>query len=324
MMYKMKSKIKQLLKESINKNSLGVEVTRPNQELIILRGIPGSGKSSKASSFGSNAKLHSTDDVIEKSGDYRDFFAKMIASNDFSALSKAHSENLANAKASMLNNEPIVIIDNTNIKQNEPKAYVVTALELGYSDDNIKFIDIGTAGLDAETLAKRNKHGVPLEKIKSMIDSHTSQGPMTLKSVLASKDIFSKPKISYSAVVLDDKSRTKLINSLKHKIPKDWEIIAHHMTIKMGELPKEMKDTIGNEVNLTVTKIGFLTNMVLAVQVTGFDTLTGKVPHITIAVNRAEGGKPVMSGDIDKWLNPSQINLTPINLTGVITEIPNK
>lgn len=63
----MKSKIKQLLKESINKNSLGVEVTRPNQELIILRGIPGSGKSSKASSFGSNAKIHITEQEAQPS-----------------------------------------------------------------------------------------------------------------------------------------------------------------------------------------------------------------------------------------------------------------
>jgi hypothetical protein len=39
----MKDLIKKLLRENTNLNSLGVKITRPNQELIIMRGIPGSG-----------------------------------------------------------------------------------------------------------------------------------------------------------------------------------------------------------------------------------------------------------------------------------------
>jgi len=37
----MKEKIKEILRESVDKNILGVTVTRPNQELIVMRGIPG-------------------------------------------------------------------------------------------------------------------------------------------------------------------------------------------------------------------------------------------------------------------------------------------
>jgi len=32
--------IKNILREGIDKNSLGVVVTRPNQELVVMRGIP--------------------------------------------------------------------------------------------------------------------------------------------------------------------------------------------------------------------------------------------------------------------------------------------
>jgi hypothetical protein len=56
----------------------------------------------------------------------------MIASEDFRGLNRAHSTNLKNAIESMIND--VSPIDNTNIKANESKAYVVKALELGYKD----------------------------------------------------------------------------------------------------------------------------------------------------------------------------------------------
>jgi hypothetical protein len=37
----MKDKIKEILREGSEKNILGVSVTRPHQELIVMRGIPG-------------------------------------------------------------------------------------------------------------------------------------------------------------------------------------------------------------------------------------------------------------------------------------------
>jgi len=42
--------------------------------------------------------------------------------------------------------------------------------------------------------------------------------------------------VSYSAVVLDDRSRTRLIERFKSLIPEGYEIVAHHMTINMGEI----------------------------------------------------------------------------------------
>lgn len=307
----MKDKIREILRENTEKNILGVTVSKPNQELIIMRGIPGSGKSTKAKSLVGKGKIHSTDDVIEAGGDYNEFFAKMIASKDFAPLSRVHSTNLKNAIASMKSGVSPVIIDNTNIKQNESKAYIVAALEMGYADNNIKFVDIGTAGLEAAELAKRNTHGVPLDKIEMMIASHTAQGPLTLKSVLDSKDMYKQSDVLYSAVVLDNASKNKLIDRFALEIPENWKIISHHMTITMGELKD--KTDLGKEVVLKVTKVG-LSDMAMAVQVEGYTTKNA-IPHVTLAVN-PDGGKPVMSNDIKKWQD-----VKTFNIIGVVTEI---
>jgi len=61
----MKDTIKNILREGTLKNSLGVTVTRPNQTLIVMRGIPGSGKSTKAKELVGEGTIHSTDDLIE-------------------------------------------------------------------------------------------------------------------------------------------------------------------------------------------------------------------------------------------------------------------
>jgi predicted kinase len=307
----MKERIKEILRESVDKNILGVTVTRPAQELIIMRGIPGAGKSTKAKSLVGQGKIHSTDDVIEAGGDYREFFAKMIASGDFSPLSKVHSQNLKNAIESMKAGITPVIVDNTNIKQNEPKAYVKAALELGFADNNIKFVDVGTAGLEAAQLAARNTHGVPLEKIEAMIASHTAQGPLTLKSVLDSKDMYKSSNVLYSAVVLGKASHNKLLDRFALEIPEGWKTYAHHMTITMGELKD--KTDIGKEVILKVTKVG-LSDMAMAVQVEGYQSKNA-IPHVTLAVN-PDGGKPVMSNNITGWQD-----IKPFFITGFVTEI---
>jgi predicted kinase len=308
----MKDKIKQILREGSEKNILGVSVTRPNQELIVMRGIPGAGKSTKAKSLVGQGKIHSTDDVIEAGGDYREFFAKMIASGDFSPLRKVHSQNLKDAIESMKAGVTPVIIDNTNIKHNEPKDYVKAALELGFTDNNIKFVDVGTAGLEATQLATRNTHGVPLEKIEAMIASHTAQGPLTLKSVLDSKDMYKSSNVLYSAVVLDKASHNKLLDKFALEMPEGWKTYAHHMTITMGELKD--KTDIGKEVILKVTKVG-LSDMAIAVQVEGYQS-KNDIPHVTLAVNALKNAKPVMSNQITNWQD-----IKPFFVTGFVTEI---
>lgn len=311
----MKGEIRKILREEMRKNILGFEITRPSQEVIIMRGIPGSGKSTMAKSLVKEGVIHSTDSVIESWGDYSEFFTKMVENKDFSGLSRAHSKNLSNAIASIKEGKSPVVFDNTNIKMNEPKRFVELALKEGIDEKNIKIVDISTNGLTAEVLAARNTHGVPLEKIKSMIESHKGQGEMTLKKILESKDMYNTSDVLYSCVLLDKASHNKLLQPDNYNIepPDGWVIFAHHMTIAFGKGVKD-KSELGKKVTLRVFKVG-ISDMAMAVQVDGYPS-DNKTPHVTIAVNKKDGGKPKDSNDITKWQS-----IKPFYITGVVADI---
>lgn len=307
----MKNKIKEILREEVQKNSLGVAVTRPDKVLVIMRGISGGGKSTKAKSLVGEGVIHSTDALIEATGDYRGFFAEMIKNKNYAALSRMHSKNLTNAKKSMDEGVSPVVIDNTNLKANEAKAYVVHALKLGYADENIQIVDIGTGGLTTEGLAARNQHGVPLEKIEQMVKTHKSVGPLTLKKILESKDMYPDSNILYSAVVLDDISRNMLYRIYKDEIPEGWKFIGHHMTIQFGKSAN--KEDLGKEVGLVTKRLG-KSDMAIALEVDGYPS-NNAIPHVTLAVN-PNGGKPVMSNQITDW-EPTE----RLKIRGTVTNI---
>lgn len=136
------------------------------------------------------------------------------------------------------------------------------------------------------------------------------------------KDFFFKDKIlkeGYSAVVLDNNSYKRLINDpqiIKYINP-EHEIIAHHMTIKMGGLGGSIHvSRLGNVETITATHIGTTDDgNVVAVKVDGASE--NKVPHITISINRKENSKPKDSNNITNWV-PLQY---PIKLSGIVEEL---
>lgn len=131
----------------------------------------------------------------------------------------------------------------------------------------------------------------------------------------------------YSAVVLDEKSHLKLaawadknikVNGVRLPIlveQNGWQVYCHHMTIKMGGLPEHLAQYLNSEQSLDVTHFG-VSDKVVAVRVAGFPSMN-KIPHITVAVNVREGGKPRMSNDITDW--------TPVDngptLNGIIQNV---
>jgi len=125
-------------------------------------------------------------------------------------------------------------------------------------------------------------------------------------------------RIAYSAVVLDEKSRERLINYMNEKnlIPEGWEILAHHMTINLGELSPEYTKYVGMPIRLSVNDIAG-DDKVIAVGVSGFYSKNAK-PHITVAVNRTNGGKPMMSNNLTNWESVKR----PLVLTGKVMEVP--
>jgi hypothetical protein len=128
----------------------------------------------------------------------------------------------------------------------------------------------------------------------------------------------SKPNdnILYSAVVLDDESRAKLLE--KFPIPNGFRIFAHHMTIVFGKgLPEDLKGDLGKEVTLTVKSLG-VSDKAIAVSVDGYLS-SNEIPHITLAVNTSEGGKPYDSNRIEDWKG-----VKDFTINGVVTEVSPK
>lgn len=138
-------------------------------------------------------------------------------------------------------------------------------------------------------------------------------------------------KISYSAVVLDDRSRERLLKKFGEFIPDGWEIIGDpnnpdydpvfdhfHMTINMGEIKPELEKYLGLPVPLSVVSFA-QDDKVIAVGVTGFESANAH-PHITLAVNRVAGAKPYMSNNLQRW---DHINKS-LRVVGKVTEIPQR
>tara|TARA_R110002020_G_C16197741_1_gene766019 strand:+ start:768 stop:1154 length:387 start_codon:yes stop_codon:yes gene_type:complete len=119
--------------------------------------------------------------------------------------------------------------------------------------------------------------------------------------------------ISYSAIVLDEESRKKLLDL---DMPEGWKPYAHHMTIRLGPLKEDSQYKVGDKVSMNMTAIG-MDDRTMAVKVDAKREDTKGFPHVTIAVN-PDGGKPFHSNQIKDFEKYSG------KLSGVVKEIPNR
>lgn len=114
--------------------------------------------------------------------------------------------------------------------------------------------------------------------------------------------------MTYTALVLSDDSHDKLVQTFGNlwKDQKGWETFAHHMTMHMGPAKEEEQLMLGEFATLVIDAVA-QDDMVVAVRVahafTTRITVESKnpTPHITLAVNKAAGGKPVMSNKLIDW-----------------------
>lgn len=106
-------------------------------------------------------------------------------------------------------------------------------------------------------------------------------------------------RVLYSAVVLSEHFQKALFDRFKKEIPEGWKPICHHLTINLGPLKDDLKDCEGMGVPLKVTHVG-RSDKAIAVRC-DTELSKNKVPHITVAVNVNEGGKPVDSNKIENW-----------------------
>lgn len=142
-----------------------------NKKMYILRGLPGSGKSTKANEIGANVNVFGSDSFW---GDEYDF--------DESRIGEAHRWNQKRVLDAINQNLSPIVVDNTNVSMYEFKPYVQMAIKHGY---DIEFVEPDTPWkFDANELASRNKHNVPLDVIQSMLDRWDSN--FTIDDVLNS------------------------------------------------------------------------------------------------------------------------------------------
>lgn len=126
------------------------------KRVYILRGIPGSGKSSLAAHLAGEAGIvHSTDHYFYVDGKY---------CFDSSLLPRNHEKNFMAFCESLRKGVSVIVCDNTNIKRSHFTRYVVAAEAAGYQVDIVAI-----PHPDPEIAAARNKHGAPIERIRQMI-----------------------------------------------------------------------------------------------------------------------------------------------------------
>jgi predicted kinase len=133
------------------------------KQLILMRGLPGSGKSTiariLADSFkaeGAYVQIRSTDDFfVDEDGIYR-FNPRL--------LEDAHSSNIHLVEGDMKNNEDVIIVDNTHVRFKHMEPYALLAQKYGYE---IQSVMVGFLN-NAQKYFDRCVHSVPLETIERM------------------------------------------------------------------------------------------------------------------------------------------------------------
>jgi predicted kinase len=124
--------------------------------MTIMRGLPGSGKSTKARQLADdNTVICSADDHFMVDGEY-------VFNPD--QIGAAHQACQDKARKALMDGKD-VIIDNTNTQKWEMQPYLDMA---AFFKVTLEVVNIFDGGCSDEELVERNSHGVPIEAIRRM------------------------------------------------------------------------------------------------------------------------------------------------------------
>jgi predicted kinase len=120
------------------------------KQLIVMRGLPGSGKSFVADAFRNKAgcAVFSTDDFFMVNGHYR---------FDPTQLTQAHQTTFRKFVEAVNKEVEVIVIDNTNIHASEFAPYMTYAAAYGYETRLV------SVWCPLQTAMDRQSHGVPAE-----------------------------------------------------------------------------------------------------------------------------------------------------------------
>ncbi|XP_067932550.1 2',3'-cyclic-nucleotide 3'-phosphodiesterase-like [Watersipora subatra] len=145
-------------------------IAKENRPLLILmRGVPGSGKSTIVQHLMHRLKTDavcSADQYFMRDGKYN---------FDRSKLREAHNGCQQKAQQLCEQQSRVVIIDNTQVKTWETKAYIQLAKTYGYVV--IMLVPLAQHTASPQTLAQRNSHGVDAETIQQKLHMFEEYNP---------------------------------------------------------------------------------------------------------------------------------------------------
>ncbi|XP_076794682.1 NEDD4-binding protein 2 isoform X3 [Arvicanthis niloticus] len=164
--------------------------------LVLLRGLPGSGKSFLARTLQEDnpgGVILSTDDYFYINGQYQ---------FDVKYLGEAHEWNQNRAKEAFEKKVSPVIIDNTNLQAWEMKPYVALSQKHKYK---VLFREPDTWWkFKPKELARRNIHGVSKEKISRMLEHY--QRFVSVPIIMSSSDPEKTERIELCAYACEDRN----------------------------------------------------------------------------------------------------------------------
>ncbi|CCQ12054.1 hypothetical protein PALB_29550 [Pseudoalteromonas luteoviolacea B = ATCC 29581] len=137
------------------------------KQAIILRGLPGSGKSHYAQTLAEELVAADEARFVILSTD--DYFVQADGGYQFdkSKLSEFHNLNLARYINALAEGIELVIVDNTNIRRWEFIAYLSAAHAMGYQVKEVVVGEVKDKSLQ-HLYQKRNTHNVALRTISNM------------------------------------------------------------------------------------------------------------------------------------------------------------
>lgn len=215
--------------------------------MIILRGVPGSGKSYLGRTIINRTMNGDYENHIFSADDF--FYNRKTNQYVFNRdlIGQAHEDNKKRVKWRATNGWSPIIVDNTNVKLWEMFPYIQTGVQNGYI---IKIIEPNTPwARSAGKLYKNNKHDVPKETIQRMLRDFERANVNDLLRIL---------KLNYSCPLPQRRNHPKIGNTQNFnkqvsnttgaKIPTTIEHTkVTAVSNNTGRVHSNNKDTFGND-----------------------------------------------------------------------------